>query len=155
MEQYLSGLEAHVRLALREILEQAMERSTAQSNVTFLLGRHGPLRKAGRWETGRHKRGRRAILAPRRRALERPRETWLLRSASLHELRTSFARASHELRTSLAQCTECRKCQSFFFGAFRLDEYCAQLSLLATQIIWTEVGGLRGLEGRSMAVTVQ
>ncbi|CAE7620071.1 DNAH9, partial [Symbiodinium natans] len=59
VEQYLSGLESHVRLALREILEQA--RTSAES-----------------WEVG-----------------DRPRETWL-------------------------------------------DEFCAQLSLLATQIIWTE-----------------
>ncbi|CAE7303968.1 unnamed protein product [Symbiodinium necroappetens] len=59
VEQYLSGLEAHVRLALREILEQA--RTSAES-----------------WEVG-----------------DRPTQA-------------------------------------------RLDEYCAQLSLLATQIIWTE-----------------
>ncbi|CAJ1396873.1 unnamed protein product [Effrenium voratum] len=59
VEQYLAGLESHVRLALREILEQA--RTSAES-----------------WELG-----------------DRPRETWL-------------------------------------------DDYCAQLSLLATQVIWTE-----------------
>lgn len=59
VEQYLAGLESHIRLALREILEQA--RTSAES-----------------WELG-----------------DRPRETWL-------------------------------------------DDYCAQLSLLATQVIWTE-----------------
>ncbi|CAL1167896.1 unnamed protein product [Cladocopium goreaui] len=59
VEIYLAGLEAHIRLALREVLEQA--RTSAES-----------------WEVG-----------------DRPRETWL-------------------------------------------DDYCAQLSLLATQIIWTE-----------------
>ncbi|CAE8644925.1 unnamed protein product [Polarella glacialis] len=58
VEQYLTHLEGHVRLALREILEQA--RNSADS-----------------WE------------------MDRPRETWL-------------------------------------------DDYCAQLSLLASQIIWTE-----------------
>eukprot|EP00435_Cladocopium_sp_Y103_P051493 s2113_g16.t1 len=66
VELYLAGLEAHIRLALREVLEQA--RTSAES-----------------WEVG-----------------DRPRETWL-------------------------------------------DDYCAQLSLLATQIIWTEDGGWRAV----------